>query len=118
MNLKIIHKKTYPLSFNMRYIWQTPEGHKNIIIYFIVINFIGLIYMFWDKKKAQKGKWRIPENTLFLIAFLGGSIGTLVGMYKFRHKTKKMKFIIGFPTILILQMILLIYLLVTGFFVA
>ena len=94
MNLKIIHKKTYPLSFNMRYIWQTPEGHKNIIIYFIVINFIGLIYMFWDKKKAQKGKWRIPENTLFFIAFLGGSIGTLVGMYKFRHKTKKMKFII------------------------
>ena len=39
----------------MRYIWQTSEGHKNIIIYFIVINLIGLIYMFLDKKKAQKG---------------------------------------------------------------
>ena len=102
----------------MRYVWQTPEGHKNIFIYFIIINLIGVLYMFWDKKKAQKGKWRIPENTLFLIAFLGGSIGTLFGMYKFRHKTKKMKFIIGFPTILILQVILFIYLLVTGFFVA
>jgi len=102
----------------MRYIWQNSEENKNIIIYFIVINLIGLIYMFLDKKKAQKGKWRIPENTLFLIALLGGSVGTLVGMYKFRHKTKKIKFIIGFPTIFILQLILLIYLLVTGFFVA
>lgn len=69
-----------------------------------------------DKYKAQKGFWRIPENTLFIVSLLGGSIGTLFGMYKFRHKTKKMKFIIGFPTILILQVILLIYLMVKGVF--
>ena len=69
-----------------------------------------------DKYKAQKGYWRIPENTLFLVALLGGGIGTLFGMYKFRHKTKKMKFIIGFPVILILEIILIIYLMIKGVF--
>ena len=100
----------------MEYIWQTPEGHKKIILYFIIINLIGVLVMALDKYKAQKGKWRIPENTLFLVAILGGSIGTLFGMYKFRHKTKKMKFIIGFPTILILELIGIIYLILNGFF--
>lgn len=100
----------------MEYIWQTPEGHRNIILYFIIINLIGVLVMALDKYKAQKGKWRIPENTLFLVAILGGSIGTLFGMYKFRHKTKKMKFIIGFPTILIIEVIGIIYLIINGFF--
>ena len=83
---------------------------QNFIIYLIVINIIGFYVMWSDKRKAQKGKWRIPENTLFLITALGGGIGTIAGMYTFRHKTKKLKFTIGLPTILILEIILLIYL--------
>ena len=83
---------------------------KNFIIYLIVINIIGFYVMWSDKRKAQKGKWRIPENTLFLITALGGGIGTIAGMYTFRHKTKKLKFTIGLPAILILEIILLIYL--------
>lgn len=98
------------------YIWQTSEGHRAIILYFIIINLIGVGIMALDKYKAEKGKWRIPENTLFLVTILGGGIGTLFGMYKFRHKTKKMKFIIGFPTILILETILMIYLIAKGTF--
>ncbi len=87
------------------YIWQTPEGHRAIILYFIIINLIGIAVMALDKFKAEKGYWRIPENTLLLVALLGGGIGTIFGMYKFRHKTKKLKFVIGFPTILILELI-------------
>lgn len=66
--------------------------------------------MLIDKKKAQKEVWRIPEKKLFLIAILGGGIGTICGMYKFRHKTKKMKFIIGLPMILIIEIVIFIYL--------
>ena len=62
-----------------------------------------------DKLKAKKGMWRIPENTLFLFAFLGGGIGTITGMYTFRHKTKKMKFVIGMPSIVILEILFFIY---------
>ena len=83
---------------------------QNIIIYFIIINIIGFLAMFIDKQKAKKGKWRIPEKTLFIITALGGGIGTIAGMYTFHHKTKKLKFTIGLPTILILEIILVIYL--------
>lgn len=83
---------------------------RNIIIYLIVINLIGFYMMWSDKRRAKWGKWRIPENTLFIVTALGGGIGTIVGMYTFRHKTKKLKFTIGLPTILILEIILVIYL--------
>lgn len=65
--------------------------------------------MYIDKQKAKKGKWRIPEKTLFIITALGGGIGTIAGMYTFRHKTKKMIFVIGFPLITILEIIAIIY---------
>ena len=65
--------------------------------------------MWLDKRKAKYGRWRIPENTLFLITLLGGGIGTISGMYTFRHKTKKIKFTVGLPTILILEIIAIIY---------
>ena len=83
---------------------------KNIIIYLIVINLIGFYIMWSDKRKAKWGKWRIPENTLFMVTALGGGIGTIAGMYTFRHKTKKLKFTVGLPAILILEIILGIYL--------
>ena len=82
---------------------------KNIIIYFIVINIIGFLIMYIDKQKAKKGKWRIPEKTLFIITALGGGIGTVAGMYTFRHKTQKIAFVIGFPAITILEILAVIY---------
>lgn len=82
---------------------------RNIIIYFIIINLIGFLAMYIDKRKAKKGKWRIPEKTLFIITALGGGIGTIAGMYVFRHKTQKIAFVIGFPAITILEIIAIIY---------
>ena len=82
---------------------------QNIIIYFIIINIIGFLAMYIDKQKSKKGKWRIPEKTLFIITALGGGIGTIAGMYTFRHKTKKMIFVIGLPLITILEIIAIIY---------
>ena len=63
-----------------------------------------------DKSRAIKGKWRIPEKSLFLVSLLGGSLGTWAGMYLFRHKTKHWYFVIGMPLILILQVALGIFL--------
>lgn len=82
---------------------------KNIIIYLISINIIGFFIMWLDKRKAIKGSWRIPEKTLFIITAIGGGIGTIAGMYTFRHKTKKLNFVIGLPLITILEIILMIY---------
>ena len=79
---------------------------KYLIIYLIIINLIAFLAMFLDKRKAKYGKWRIPEQTLFIVALIGGSIGAIAGMYTFRHKTKKLRFSIGFPVILILQILL------------
>ncbi len=86
---------------------------KNIMIYFIVINLFGFFIMWLDKRKAEKGAWRIPEKTLFIVTALGGGIGTIAGMYTFRHKTQKLNFVIGFPFITILEIIAIIY---WGFF--
>ena len=82
---------------------------KHIIIYLIAINVIGFLAMGIDKRKAEKGKWRIQEKTLFMITVLGGGIGTILGMYTFRHKTQKIGFTIGLPAILILEIITVIY---------
>lgn len=82
----------------------------DILLYLLIINLIGFFAMLSDKRKAQRGKWRIPEQTLFIITILGGGIGTIAGMYKFRHKTQKLKFTIGLPAIVILEIILVIYL--------
>ncbi len=83
---------------------------KNIIIYLLVINILTFLIMWWDKHEAKIGDWRVSEKTLFVFSILGGSIGGIAGMYIFRHKTKKWYFKFGFPIILILQIILVIYL--------
>lgn len=72
--------------------------------YLVLINLAAFIAMGVDKSKAKRGAWRIPEKTLFLLSLLGGSIGSLAGMYAFRHKTRHMKFVIGMPAILILHL--------------
>ncbi len=81
---------------------------QNIIIYIIIINLFTFFMMWLDKRKAKKGKWRIPENTLLIFVLLGGGIGGIAGMYTFHHKTQKMKFVIGFPVILICEILLVI----------
>ncbi len=63
--------------------------------------------MYYDKKKAIKGQWRISEATLITIAIIGGSIGVYLGMQNFRHKTKHLKFKVGIPIIIIFQIIFL-----------
>ena len=82
---------------------------KNILIYLLVINLMAFCAMWWDKRRAQKGEWRISEAGLFTLVLLGGGIGGIAGMYTFRHKTKKLRFTIGFPTILITEIVLAIY---------
>lgn len=78
---------------------------KILIFYLLIVNAIGLILMLVDKIKAKKNLRRIPEATLFLVAAIGGSVGSLLGMYTFRHKTKHIKFILGMPLILALQVV-------------
>ena len=94
----------------MRILSEFFGGTTNLIIYLVVINLVGFIAMWSDKRKAQKNAWRISEGTLMTICLMGGGIGTISGMYKFRHKTKKLKFTVGMPTILIAEILLLIYL--------
>ncbi|WP_440896069.1 DUF1294 domain-containing protein [Amphibacillus sp. Q70] len=83
---------------------------NEIIGYFIIINIIGLLMMKIDKRKAKQGKWRTPERYIWLISLFGGSLGTLLGMKLYRHKTKHIQFRIGLPLIFIIQMIGLIML--------
>ena len=82
-----------------------------IISYFIITNIIGFALMGIDKQRARKSAFRIPEATLFSVAIIGGSIGSILGMLVFRHKTRHWYFKFGLPTILILQIILLAVLL-------
>ena len=80
-------------------------SEKMVLLYLLIINALGFLLMLIDKWKAKKNHWRIPEATLFLAALIGGSIGSMAGMYLFRHKTKHIKFIVGMPLILVLQIV-------------
>ena len=81
-----------------------------LIFYLLLVNAVAFLLMLVDKRKAVKKKWRIPEATLLLWAGLGGSVGALLGMYTFRHKTRHPKFTIGIPAILIAQIALGVWL--------
>ena len=81
-----------------------------IAVYLFVINLAGFIVMAIDKSKARRNKWRVPEAILFLFAIFGGSIGCLLGMRIFHHKTQKPRFYIGMPVILGIQVLMLLYL--------
>ena len=80
-----------------------------LILYLAAINLTGFAIMGIDKQKAIKKQWRIRESTLFLIALIGGSIGSIIGMRAFHHKTKHWYFVCGMPLILILQIIFAIF---------
>lgn len=76
--------------------------------YFAAVNLIGFALMGIDKYRAKKRAFRIPEATLFIIAVIGGSIGSIIGMYAFRHKTRHRSFVYGMPFILFVQIALII----------
>ena len=84
---------------------------KNVLIYFAFMNIITFILMGYDKHEAKTKQWRVSEKALFMFAIFGGSIGGLIGMYVFHHKTKKWYFKFGFPIIIIMQIISLILIL-------
>ncbi len=74
-----------------------------LLIYLIFANLLSFLLMGLDKYKARKRLWRIKESTLFLTSVIGGSLGSLLGMFLFHHKTKHTKFLIGMPVILIVH---------------
>ena len=78
--------------------------------YLLLINALAFLLMLADKHKARKKAWRIPEATLLTVAALGGSLGATIGMHLFRHKTRKLKFSLGLPLMLIAHILLLYFL--------
>ena len=87
---------------------------KILILYLILINLAAWGLMGADKYRARKHAWRIPERTLFAVALLGGSLGAILGMYLWHHKTKHWYFVIGMPLILVTQ--ILVYVWIGGWF--
>ena len=81
-------------------------GMSILTYYLLVINFITWAAYGLDKRRAKGGKWRIPERTLLILTVVGGSVGALVGMLLFRHKTKKAKFVVGVPVILVMHCVI------------
>lgn len=76
------------------------------LIYIALINLIAFFAMFVDKRRAIQGQWRIKESTLLLFAAMGGSIGEYIGIYTFRHKIKHLKFTLGIPLIMLIQILI------------
>lgn len=87
---------------------------KALIIWLVIINLVGFVICFADKKKAQKGKWRIPEKTLFTVSGIGGCYGFLLGMSLFRHKTQHLSFKILIPLFCVLWTAAIVALVVFG----
>ena len=83
--------------------WIIDNAITFMVICVIILNMFGFLQFGVDKAKAKKGKWRIPEQSLFMTALFGGSVGCILGMYVFRHKTKHNSFKFGMPAILLLQ---------------
>lgn len=81
------------------------------ILYLCIVNALGFVLMLTDKKKAIKRQWRIPERTLLVVALMGGSLGSLVGMYTCRHKTQTPKFMLGIPVMLVLHLVIVLFIL-------
>ena len=82
-----------------------------LAIYLLIVNLAGFAAMGIDKNRARRKAWRIPESTLFLLAIIGGSIGSIAGMYTFHHKTLLPQFVLVMPSILILHIAAFLYIL-------
>ncbi|WP_240501863.1 DUF1294 domain-containing protein [Bacillus sp. MUM 13] len=86
------------------------SGMEVLWIYFVIINIISFTIMGIDKRKARKHEYRISEATLWLLAWVGGGTGGFAGMRNFRHKTKHASFAYGFPILMVLQLLAMVYL--------
>ncbi|GGN58335.1 MULTISPECIES: DUF1294 domain-containing protein [Oceanobacillus] len=86
--------------------------NDSMLVYVLVVNIFTLFLMRIDKQKAIKQQFRIPERTFFLLSFLGGALGTYIGMQLFRHKTKHASFTVGIPVLIIWNAGAFIYLFV------
>ena len=93
----------------MKELLTTPAGA--LAVWLIAINLVTFAVYGIDKRRARRGAWRVPEKTLFLLPLLGGSVGALLGMRVFRHKTKHWYFVWGVPAILLAQAALAVWLL-------
>ena len=82
---------------------------KEVLIYLMIINIVGFFIMGFDKSQARKNQRRVPEKRLFMVAALGGAVGSLAGMRVFRHKTKHKTFTIGIPSLLLLNILCTVY---------
>ena len=82
---------------------------KLLLAYLALVNLLTFVLYGVDKRKAQKGAWRVPEKTLLLLPLLGGSVGGILGMQTFRHKTKHWYFKFGLPAMLVLQLAIAVY---------
>lgn len=80
-----------------------------VAVWFAIINIIGYIVMSEDKDKARSRKERVPEKTLFLLAAIGGALGVLTAMYRRRHKTRHLSFVVGIPALLLLNVLMYSY---------
>jgi uncharacterized membrane protein YsdA (DUF1294 family) len=83
-----------------------------LLLYLLLINALGFLLMLVDKWKAKNKRWRIPEATLLGVAAIGGSVGSLLGMHIFRHKTRHPRFSLGIPLMLAVHLAALAYLFV------
>lgn len=81
-----------------------------ILLYMLLMSIVTFILYAADKRKAEKGKWRIRESTLILFSFLGGSVGAMFGMFSLRHKTKHVKFLVLVPLSLLIHVAILAWL--------
>lgn len=83
---------------------------KYILLYLLLINLLGLFFMYSDKRKAQNNEYRISERTLWTVAILGGALGSTLGMNWFRHKTKHASFKWGLPALTLVELVIAFYL--------
>ena len=77
-----------------------------LYVYLVIVNIVSIIITVYDKHCAVKNKWRVKESTLLLFSALGGSVSMYIIMQLIRHKTKKLKFMLGIPLIIVLQFII------------
>ncbi|MBR6390951.1 MAG: DUF1294 domain-containing protein [Lachnospiraceae bacterium] len=84
-----------------------------LVIYLVVVNLLGFSMMGIDKSRARRRAWRIPEAHLIIVALIGGSVGAILGMWLFRHKTRHWYFAYGLPVILVLQIAVVIALILS-----
>lgn len=94
--------------------WDYLMQHRILLIYLAVVNILTIIVFGVDKMNAKPNRQRVRIVTLLGLAFIGGSVGALIGMYGFHHKTKKAYFTVGVPLILLMQVVVLFYVMNMG----